>query len=197
MILTMPSADPALQTLLARSSALHGHLCPRQILGVRLALAAGRALGLAFPRMDKRVLVFVCDTGNKYLSKMYNDYWMLDNGFIERPQHGDLRDLILRPYSQKDTVVVAPTDLLIRLFHEETPRVFDPQRVEFGCSCTEDRVRDTLSIYSAKDIAHMTTPEGRVTADCQFCGAHYDFDPRSLGFEATMDADGNPIEVAG
>lgn len=60
----------------------------------------------------KRVLVLVCDTGNKYLSKMYNDYWMLDNGFIERPQHGDLRDLILRPYSQKDTVVVAPTDLL-------------------------------------------------------------------------------------
>ena len=60
----------------------------------------------------KRVLVFVCDTGNKYLSKMYNDYWMLDNGFIEREQHGDLRDLILRPYQQKDTVVVAPTDLL-------------------------------------------------------------------------------------
>jgi cystathionine beta-synthase len=60
----------------------------------------------------KKVLVFVCDTGNKYLSKMYNDYWMLDNGFIEREQAGDLRDLILRPYSQKDTVVVAPTDLL-------------------------------------------------------------------------------------
>ena len=92
---------------------------------------------------------------------------------------------------------VAPTDLLLRLFHEETPRVFDPQRVEFGCSCSADRVRGTLAIYSAKDIAHMTTPEGRVTADCQFCGAHYDFDPRSLGFEATMDADGNPIEVAG
>ncbi len=60
----------------------------------------------------KKVLVFVCDTGNKYLSKMYNDYWMLDNGFIERDQHGDLRDLILRPYNQRDTVVVAPTDLL-------------------------------------------------------------------------------------
>ena len=60
----------------------------------------------------KNVLVFVCDTGNKYLSKMYNDYWMLDNGFLERPQHGDLRDLILRPYSQRDTVVVSPTDLL-------------------------------------------------------------------------------------
>lgn len=60
----------------------------------------------------KRVLVFVCDTGNKYLSKMYNDYWMLDNGFLEREQHGDLRDLILRPYNERDTVVVGPKDLL-------------------------------------------------------------------------------------
>ncbi|GAB6195035.1 pyridoxal-phosphate dependent enzyme [Lysobacter xanthus] len=64
----------------------------------------------------KKVLVFVCDTGNKYLSKMYNDYWMLDNGFIEREQHGDLRDLILRPYSQRDTVVVGPKDLLVTAY---------------------------------------------------------------------------------
>ena len=61
----------------------------------------------------KNVLTFVCDTGNKYLSKMYNDYWMLDNGFLERESHGDLRDLILRPYSQRDTVVVGPKDLLV------------------------------------------------------------------------------------
>ncbi|MBX9400138.1 pyridoxal-phosphate dependent enzyme [Lysobacter sp. BMK333-48F3] len=64
----------------------------------------------------KKVLVFVCDTGNKYLSKMYNDYWMLDNGFIERPRQGDLRDLILRPYSQRDTVVVGPADLLVTAY---------------------------------------------------------------------------------
>ncbi|GAB2662661.1 pyridoxal-phosphate dependent enzyme [Arenimonas aestuarii] len=60
----------------------------------------------------KKVVVFVCDTGNKYLSKMYNDYWMLDNGFLERETHGDLRDLILRPYAQRDTVVVGPDDTL-------------------------------------------------------------------------------------
>jgi len=87
---------------------------------------------------------------------------------------------------------VAPTDLLIRLFHEEQPRVFDAQPVAFGCTCSEDRVRQSLSIYSAKDIAHMTTDEGRVTADCQFCGAHYDFDPLTLGFEAEKDPDGTP-----
>ena len=59
------------------------------------------------------MLVFVCDTGNKYLSKMYNDYWMLDNGFLERDQQGDLRDLILRPFADRDTVVVGPNDLLL------------------------------------------------------------------------------------
>ncbi|HBM59986.1 MAG TPA: molecular chaperone Hsp33 [Citreicella sp.] len=77
-----------------------------------------------------------------------------------------------------------PTDLLVRLYHEENPRVFDAQPVRFGCTCSEDRVRQSLSIYSAKDIAHMTTPEGLVTADCQFCGAHYELDPQTVGFEA-------------
>ena len=78
---------------------------------------------------------------------------------------------------------VAPTDLLLRLFYEENPRVFDTQPVNFGCTCSEDRVRQSLSIYSQKDIAKMTTAEGTVTADCQFCSAHYVMDPRSLGFD--------------
>ncbi len=79
---------------------------------------------------------------------------------------------------------IAPTDLLIRLFHEEIPRVFDSTPVHFGCSCSEDKVRQTMSIYSQRDIGHMTTESGIVTADCQFCGAHYEFDPKTLGFEA-------------
>ena len=83
---------------------------------------------------------------------------------------------------------VPPSDLLLRLFHEEQPRVYDAQAVRFGCSCSADRVRQSLSIYSAKDIAHMTTDDGRVTADCQFCGAHYDLDPKTVGFEAETPA---------
>ena len=87
---------------------------------------------------------------------------------------------------------VTPDRLLVRLFHEESPRVFPVQAVHFGCSCSEDKVRNSLSIYSAKDITHMTTPEGTVTADCQFCGNHYVLDPATLGFEATKNPDGTP-----
>lgn len=79
---------------------------------------------------------------------------------------------------------VTPTDLLLRLFHEEAPRVYDAQPVQFGCTCSEDRVRQSLSIYSAKDIEKMTNAEGRVTADCQFCSSSYNLDPKTLGFDA-------------
>lgn len=83
--------------------------------------------------------------------------------------------------------------LVFRLFHEETPVAYDAQPLEFGCSCNAEKVRGTLSIYSQKDIGHMTTDAGIVTADCQFCGAHYEFDPRSLGFEATIDEHGHAL----
>ncbi len=79
---------------------------------------------------------------------------------------------------------ITPTRMLYRLFHEEAPRIYNPQTLEFGCSCSREKVVTSLSIYSAKDIAHMTTDAGIVTADCQFCGAHYAFDPADLGFEA-------------
>lgn len=84
---------------------------------------------------------------------------------------------------------VPPTDLLVRLFHEEQPRVYDAQSVRFGCTCSEERVRQSLSIYSARDIEKMTTEDGRVTADCQFCSAHYSLDPLSVGFEAQWQDD--------
>jgi cystathionine beta-synthase len=59
----------------------------------------------------KRVVTFICDSGNKYLSKMFNDFWMRDQGFLAGPPLGDLRDVIGR--SQGDVIGVAPTDTLL------------------------------------------------------------------------------------
>jgi len=60
----------------------------------------------------KTVVTFACDTGNKYLSKLFNDFWMEDQGFIEREKFGDLRDLVGRPHGERATVTVGPTDVL-------------------------------------------------------------------------------------
>ena len=55
----------------------------------------------------------VCDSGNKYLSKMFNDHWMTDQGFLDREQFGDLRDLISRRIEDRAVVSVAPDDDLL------------------------------------------------------------------------------------
>ena len=123
----------------------------------------------------KKVLAFVCDTGNKYLSKMYNDYWMLDNGFIEREQHGDLRDLILRPYSQRDTVVVGPRDLLVTAYQrmklydvsqlpvmdgEELIGIVDESDILLHVYGDEQRFRDPVStaMVSKLDKVDVRSP---------------------------------------
>ena len=60
----------------------------------------------------KSVVTLACDTGNKYLSKLFNDFWLEDQGFIEREQQGDLRDLIGRPHGERATITVGPSDVL-------------------------------------------------------------------------------------
>ncbi len=58
----------------------------------------------------KNVVTFVCDQGSKYLSKMFNDFWMIDNGFIEREKRGDLRDLIARRHERLEDYTLKATD---------------------------------------------------------------------------------------
>ena len=64
----------------------------------------------------RRVLTFACDTGNRYLSKMFNDFWMRDQGFIDVESHGDLRDLIARPYQSHDTVTIGSGEPLANAY---------------------------------------------------------------------------------
>jgi cystathionine beta-synthase len=64
----------------------------------------------------KRVVTFICDTGNKYLSKMFNDFWMAEQGFVQRPTHGDLSDLISHRAEKGEVISVGPNDTLLTAF---------------------------------------------------------------------------------
>lgn len=64
----------------------------------------------------KRVVAFVCDRGDKYLSKMFNDYWMHDQGFLKRAPKDDLTDLITRRHSERATVTVNPDNTLMQAY---------------------------------------------------------------------------------
>ena len=89
--------------------------------GILAGSSSGTLIGAALEycreqREPKRVVTFVCDSGNKYLSKMFNDFWMLDQGYVQRPKTGDLRDLILRRYSEGNVITVGPEDTLLTAY---------------------------------------------------------------------------------
>ncbi len=67
-------------------------------------------------KAPKRVVTFVPDSGNKYLGKMYNDFWMFEQGLLERPKQGNLVDLIVRRYQEGSAVTVKPGDSLLQAY---------------------------------------------------------------------------------
>jgi cystathionine beta-synthase len=64
-----------------------------------------------------RVVTFACDTGAKYLSKVYSDHWLAEQGLLERPIHGDLRDLVARQFSDGGVVSIRPSDTLLSAYN--------------------------------------------------------------------------------
>jgi cystathionine beta-synthase len=79
------------------------------------------AAALAWARAQKEpktVCTLVCDSGNKYLSKMFNDFWMIDNGFVSPGRRGDLTDLIARKHAERQTVTVKPETPLVQAYRQ-------------------------------------------------------------------------------
>jgi len=119
----------------------------------------------------KRVVTFVCDSGNKYLSKMYSDYWMIDQGFIELEQYGDLRDLITRKHEEHAVVTVGPDELLLsalnrmKLYEVSQLPVVDGEEV-IGIIDEEDIL---LAVYGRED--HFRAPvRNAMTRNLTFIG---------------------------
>ena len=67
-------------------------------------------------KSPKRVVTLACDSGNKYLSKMYNDFWLLDQGLTQRKKYGDLRDFISRRFEDNAIISAVPDDTLKAIY---------------------------------------------------------------------------------
>jgi cystathionine beta-synthase len=118
----------------------------------------------------KRVLTFACDTGNRYLSKMYNDFWMRDQGFLEVESHGDLRDLIARPFESHDTVTAGPDEPLANAYtrmklydisqlpivsNDRIVGLLDESDVLLAVAESADRFRDEVSSAMVTELTYV------------------------------------------
>src|SRR5262245_7405322 len=64
----------------------------------------------------KRVASFVCDSGAKYLSKVFNDAFLAQEGWMGRARSGTVRDLVINRHSEGLAIEVGPSDSLRTVF---------------------------------------------------------------------------------
>jgi cystathionine beta-synthase len=119
-----PNADLSLVKQAYSISDRHSMLAVRDLLskeGILAGSSSGTLLAAALrycreQQTPKRVVTFVCDSGNKYLSKVFDDFWLAEQGLAEREQHGDLSDLVARSHREGGTVYVGPDDTLLTAY---------------------------------------------------------------------------------
>jgi cystathionine beta-synthase len=64
----------------------------------------------------KRVVTLVCDTGAKYLSKVFNDAFIAQEGWLDRKTTGTARDVVINPFGEGATIFVSPSETLRSAF---------------------------------------------------------------------------------
>ncbi|WP_137939287.1 Hsp33 family molecular chaperone HslO [Chitinivorax sp. B] len=67
-------------------------------------------------------------------------------------------------------------EVMHRLFHEETLRVFDEHAVVFRCSCSRERVGSMLKMVGVDEVRNILEEQGGIDIQCEFCNTRYQFD---------------------
>lgn len=88
------------------------------------------------------------------------------------------RTTILAETLEREELLQVPGRQIIhRLFHEEDVRLFEPQVLSFRCSCSRERVANTLRGLGPDEVRSIIAEQGRVEVHCEFCNRRYEFDP--------------------
>lgn len=80
----------------------------------------------------------------------------------------------------EELLELAPLELLHRLYHEETLRVFDPHELTFGCTCSRERTADALASLGQDELLKIAEEQGYIETQCHFCNSVYHFEKEEL-----------------
>ncbi|WP_210508298.1 Hsp33 family molecular chaperone HslO, partial [Pantoea ananatis] len=75
---------------------------------------------------------------------------------------------------------LSATDVLWRLYHEEEVTVYDPQSVEFKCTCSRERCAGALKTLPDEEIDSIMAVDGEIDMHCDYCGTHYVFNSMDI-----------------
>lgn len=146
--LDAPSIAEALENYFERSEQL-----PAKLL---LAADGQHAVGL--------ILQPVPGEGGHSAAEQDDDAW-------ERVGH------LTATLSASEMLTTRPEELLYRLYHEETVRLYEPRPLAFGCTCSQERVEGMLRALGRDEVeATLDDRDGEIEVICEFCATRYVFD---------------------
>ena len=76
--------------------------------------------------------------------------------------------------------VYALEQLLHKLFHQDSIRLFEPAAVHFECTCNYDKMLNAASMLSKEEIAELLSTQKNIVVTCEFCNDHYSFTQADL-----------------
>lgn len=77
---------------------------------------------------------------------------------------------------EEELISLPANDVLWRLFHQEEVTVYDPQAVQFKCSCSRQRCGEVLKTVAADEIDTILAEDGKIDMHCDYCGSNYSYD---------------------
>ncbi len=145
------------------------HFAQSEQIPTRLVLAAGRR---AMPEGRR--------AGGLLIQHMPAGAGAADAGATDEDADGWRRVGMLFETLRTDELLdpaLGDDGLLLRLFHEEGVRVFDPVPLRHRCGCSYEKVRAVVARFSPAERAAMATEDGAIAVRCQYCGRTYRIDP--------------------
>lgn len=85
-------------------------------------------------------------------------------------------NMLLDTLTPEELLTVEPADLIYRLFHEESPRLFDPTMLRFQCSCSMEKIENTIKSLGQDEADSIIAEQGTIEVNCEFCNSQYHLD---------------------
>ena len=80
----------------------------------------------------------------------------------------------------EELLTLPANDVLWRLYHEEEVTLYEPQMVEFKCTCSRERCADALRTLPDEEVNSIIAEDGEIDMNCDYCGNHYVFNAMDI-----------------
>ncbi len=108
-------------------------------------------------------------TGGLLLQRLPDESMNQDDDAWERSVH------LARTLRSDELLGLDQREVLYRLYHEETVRVFEPKPLRFGCTCSRARIGEALLSLGEGELREVLAEQGEIETQCHFCHTHYHF----------------------